>query len=90
MKGFTKEELFNDIKEKQMENIERYKEYKRTSSDKYFYEDLTAVCLWHLDFESRRRLKLARELEADGLIGLVRINKRQYNSPLKAHIVNID
>jgi len=87
---FTKEDLLKAIKEIQLQKIEKYKDNLLDTNKKYFYEDLTAVCLWWLEFDSRKRLKLARELERDGLIGLSRINKRQHNSPLQAYIINIE
>lgn len=91
MKDFTKEDLFNAIKKMQLDQIEAYKRYlNNTTDEKYFYTEYTGVCLWWLGFESRKRLKLARELEKDGLIGLIKIHKDQHNSPLKAYVVGIN
>jgi len=90
IKNFTKEDLFLEIKEKQLDLIKAYNRYLAATNDEYFYTEYTGVCLWWLGFESRRRLKLARELEKDGRIGLIKINRDQYNSPLKAYIIGVN
>lgn len=90
IKDFTKEDLFLVIKDKQLDLIKAYNRYLPTTNNEYFYTEYTGVCLWWLGFEPRKRLKLARQLEKDGRIGLIKIHESQYNSPLKAYIINTE
>lgn len=90
MSILTKEDLFLAIKKKQLDLIEAYKRNLPATDKNYFYTEYTGVCLWWLDIDSRKRLKMARQLESDGLIGLIKINKNQFNSPLKAYVIGIN
>lgn len=85
--NFTKQDLFNAIKEYQLKTI---KENRCRHKGDYLYERGSSVCLWWLgQFDAAKKRRLAWKLHEEGLIFLEGIYGRTEGEPLTAYVIGI-